>query len=1292
MTRLTRTDLINWADTTQARGQLPELIRRLVLASNQTVEALEMPYGDSIGRSGLDGYVRATVASPYVVVGESVWEFGTNKDHVRKANSDFEKRTAETEISRQQTMTYHCVTPRHWEKKVEWKSKPRSGKEKVASQWKEIRVYDVDDLLGWLSDCPSVEAWFSRKLGKSTAGLRDVDGYWENVATTETGTINPDVLLAGREDLAQKVQSHLSDDGTNPRPLAISSRSPAEVVPFAVASTIESSNEAAITRTVVVDFRTRWEQVIIEESALGLIVMPQVQPTREELQMAHGSKHRVVYCSATGNLTLSRLPAFEVRQALISSGMGEGEATQHAKHCGGSGQLLLDRLSGLHVPAGAIGSRLEDRVKVACLLLVAWNGEHAADREAFSILSGSPYEEIESSLISDSDDPNGLLFRADGKFRLLSPQLAWIQYASFITRSVSSDFAYIVRLLLADDDPTAGMPGSERLAAQFLGERPEFSDTLRRNIVHSLAIAGSVDPTHLKLDRSMSPSFVDWIVRSTFEDANFLRWASFGSELSILAEAAPEALLDALERDLRPNGPLAEVMDKTEMDLFSSPAHTGILWALERLCWSQHYLERAICILLRLAILNPEIRSGNNPSSSIRETLQLYCPQTTADWETRQQTIMRMLKEDAGAAFRLVLSLFPRGHCSWTIRVTPTWRNWAYGYRAGVTYEQIENERRWCVDQLQLFAADDEVRWGTLLGLCGAVDDDQFDTILDSYESRLLGGAFDDMAKRVLWMVFNRMLTKREWSLTRRRTKDGKVVGKDELKEPNIESVPHFPQEAHLEARFGPRLRQLRNDSTPDDPVLAGCHAFLSGLGDNHCSRHFLGSSDWREQGRRIDEARSTVAMRVTGSQGLDGLRRLAAVPHVDAVGVGRAVAASSGSAEVSFEEFISLLSSTTKSDVLLASGFVRSWAWDREDSLSTVVLPLLPTLSCDETRASFLRCLPPLPEVWDCVDAQSETMRQLYWEDAPIPREIPKARISYFVSNLTLAGRGDRAVDLLVHQRKDITEDEVASVICALEALPLVGRGSDDPGHSNLWWETRELFQVLYKYGLSQIERVIRLELICHQIYDSDRERLFQPKALLIAIRDSPSFFVDLLTYLWKDDVGESLVRDADSAKAVAEKILGLLRNVAELPGQSDLCPLDGKTVAEWVSEVVGVAVKRRYLTAVGMQMIDIMTRGSWNAVGAWPAPEVADAINILADADPENCPRRLASSLSSARGIHSVDPTGRAERSQAERLRSRADQLRESCPTAARALREIAQGLDSEAGRNVERANWER
>jgi len=335
-----------------------------------------------------------------------------------------------------------------------------------------------------------------------------------------------------------------------------------------------------------------------------------------------------------------------------------------------------------------------------------------------------------------------------------------------------------------------------------------------------------------------------------------------------------------------------------------------------------------------------------------------------------------------------------------------------------------------------------------------------------------------------------------------------------------------------------------------------------------------------------------------------------------------------------------------------------------------------------------FLQCLPLVSDVWDCVDAQSEPIRQSYWKTATIPWEIPEGRLSYFVRNLIHSARGDRAVELLARQNKEIPEEIADSVFDALEALPLAERESEETDQDNLRWEIQRLFEVLYKIGMSQVERLVRLELLYHEVFENGEAQLFQPMGLLAAIRESPSLFVDLLSYPWKDDTGESTTPDDDSTKVLANRVQNLLHNLAELPGQSDLCPMDHKTTVEWVADVIRVATERRYVTALQLQLPPVLACRAWHAIDSWPSPEIVEVINAVAELDPESIRQQLSSSLFNARGVHWVDPTGQTEKCQAEELRLRANQIRQTCPTAAWALRDIANGLDSDATRNVERA----
>lgn len=1290
--RISKRDMTDWADTKAAEGQLPELIRRLIVASNPTIEAIVFPYGDSIGRRGLDGFVRAKTSSPYVAEGDSVWECGRNKDPRQKANEDLRKRTGGTSESRQSELTYYCVTPRHWEEKQAWAENPGLVQEKIEHQWKQIRVLDVDDLTAWISDCPGVEAWFSRILGKPTAGVHDAEGCWKTIATTDEHVLlQPNVLLGGREDLATKLQSFLTSTDHRPKPFAITSRSPDEIVSFAVASVVSSSDERIISRTLVVDSRNSWEKICSQESNLVLILAPQVEPNRTELQQALMQNNRVVFCAIDGGEQLPRLTRFEILNSLIASGVEAAQATQLAHRCGGHGQLLLHSLSGIPTPVGVTESKLSNRIKVACLLLYGWDGKNAADRKVFSEICGSTYEEIEDSLKNDSQDPNGMLFHADGKFRLLAPEFAWTRYSSLITKSAVNDYERIAPVLLTEEDPTAGISGEKRIMAQISGSRREYSNTLRQNVARALAIVASIGSERLQLDHDVDLSFVDRIVKAALKDATFKRWASFGSELSILAEAAPEEIIEALNRDLRPGGPLHELMWHDSSGIFGTPAQTGILWALEGLCWSSGYLVDAISILFRLYRLNPGLKSGNNPANSIRETLQIVCPQTNAAWSVRQEAISQMLGQDAGLAFRIVLSLFPSAHSSWLRRGLPEWRDWGYGYKSGTPNERIAIERCWCVEQLLSFAGNFADRWCALLELCGSIDDEQYDSILERYQAVLNTGDLSQNAKRMLWEAINPMLIRMEWCASQRRLKNGDVVDLNDLKNTASESEPHFPGDFNRFKKYGARLRDLLGLSTPNDPVLAGCHAFLGGFNPNNCHQHFSDRYDIEKQNEIILQARVFFVTRIWETEGMAGLRRLSAIEHVDADGVGRALALSDDIL-VSPKEMIEYLSSETKADRSLARAYFRQWSWTHKDFLSTDVLPLLSNLSTQEATASFLQCLPVTDEVWDLIDRQSDPIRREYWQRAPIPWDIPNGRLGYIVRNLIEAARADQAVLLLWRCKGSITHGEVELVFSALASLPFVDRNAEDHGRGSLHWEIRKLFELLYDLAMDQVMRILELELIYNQVFDNNEDQYFQPKALLIAIRDEPSLFVNIVRFTSVDDDGQSTDTQDELVRIRVTQVRRLLCRLAELPGQSELCPIEGRTFIDWVSEVLQIALEYRCLNAIGRQIIDIITSVSWRSIETWPDEELVKVINHMDGIFPEILQRRLSMGLSQARGFHCCDPTGKSENSLSAKISDRAAQIRSRCPAAACALRVIANELRAEAKGNVEESNWER
>ena len=95
--------LEQWAGTLRARSRMAELLRILVQAAGARLSELDFPGNDDAERPGWDGRVVADRGSPWVPVGRSGWEFGTNQDPRTKADNDYTKSLKVTDGERAQT-------------------------------------------------------------------------------------------------------------------------------------------------------------------------------------------------------------------------------------------------------------------------------------------------------------------------------------------------------------------------------------------------------------------------------------------------------------------------------------------------------------------------------------------------------------------------------------------------------------------------------------------------------------------------------------------------------------------------------------------------------------------------------------------------------------------------------------------------------------------------------------------------------------------------------------------------------------------------------------------------------------------------------------------------------------------------------------------------------------------------------------------------------------------------------------------------------------------------------------
>src|SRR5947209_11637518 len=117
------TDLDRWADTMDAEGRLPQVVRRLVLASTPTVHSIEFRAGEGVRFRGWDGLLDAQGGEPFVPEGVSRWELTTAADTSSKAQGDYDKRTKDPLGVTPSESSFVFLTVRRWAGKEEWAKK-----------------------------------------------------------------------------------------------------------------------------------------------------------------------------------------------------------------------------------------------------------------------------------------------------------------------------------------------------------------------------------------------------------------------------------------------------------------------------------------------------------------------------------------------------------------------------------------------------------------------------------------------------------------------------------------------------------------------------------------------------------------------------------------------------------------------------------------------------------------------------------------------------------------------------------------------------------------------------------------------------------------------------------------------------------------------------------------------------------------------------------------------------------------------------------------------------------------
>jgi transcriptional regulator with XRE-family HTH domain len=1252
-------DLETWASRLSAQSELPAIVRRLISATSGGVRRLDFPAEEGVQHGGWDGVVEVDRGNHYVPAGRSLWELGTSQDIKKKADADYKHRSKNPLGEDTSKCSFVFVTPRRWRarlSKTAWEAQ-----RKAEGIWQDVRVIDADDLAAWLELAPPVHYWLSERLGKLPRGARPLEAWWKDWCSPTSPRITPALVVSGRREVEDLLSNHLRNE---PGVIFIRADSREEALAF-TAAVIERlpapEREAMFTRALVIFDESAWRHAI-SSSGPGLLI-PAFDGVSVSAEAAR--RHSIVvpvgrHLSPRSGVThLPRLNRAEAESALEqmlprnpkNPDLPREQAREFASVAARSLLALRRRLSlRLELKQPAWASPENAGRLVPFCLAGAWNSAQEGDRTVLSRLANRPYDDLDRDLTRWANESDPPVRRIGDIWYLSDREDAWSLLISHATDGDLQRFEGTALEVLGTALPAMSLPIKDRWQANVLGFGSPISSQLREGLAQSLALLGARSGTAPAVIEGTAPQtranrVVRELIRRCATDSSGGLWSSISDLLPLMAEAAPATFLEELEEAVTAESFAPRVFQDGDDvgPLFHSSPHTGLLWALEGLAWSDEFLARAVLVLGFLARIDPGGSLSNRPSRSLREILLPWFPQTSANAATRLLVMDTLCEREPSVGWELLLSLLPNHHDVVTMTHRPRWREWTTFERTAVTYEELWSTERRIVDHLVIMAGHDGGRWANLAKTVSYLSDKPREEVLH----KLL-------------------------SLNATELNDEGHVLANALRETIAHHRKYPAADWAMEPSFVDRLEEAYQHIRPSDPVTNSAWLFTDYpdvVDPNHDGTD--PDADWKAHEQVITDARCRAANEVYDAQGLAGIRRLAALAERP-FHLGFALG-TTGIPQADEAELLNSVGSDEAADNQLAAGYVGGrfaadgWTW------ADIVLEDATDRWAPHQTAQFLACITD-PLSWAWLDRSGLDVQREYW-----------ARVHTFVvmrinpiegaTRFCERGRPFDALDVLameVHSGKTDFDLELAFRIlesCAQTAPPNWFNGTMFSYHVS------QILDLLERRGADR-QRLMKAELTYVPILKHER----QPKLIYDEMSRDPAFFVEILTWVFKAE-GDDPREATDELRSRAEVGYELLHSWKIVPGSKADGTIDTDLLSEWIVDARRLCAERGRPT-LGDQYIGHILRYVPEQDDVWPPDDIAKIIDSLANREIE---RGLEVEVYNSRGFTSrgLSDGGAQERVLAAKYLGWAENMDNRRPRTAALLRRIADGYDEDAER---------
>ena len=1247
--QITALQIAAWADSLDARAQLPALLRTLVHTTGSNLTAVDFPAFDNSQRKGWDGQVTSESATPWIPRGQSGWEFGCNENPQTKANADYGARTAGVPAKERKSTTFVFVTPRNWAGKDSW-----AMEKKVRGEWKDVRAFDASDLEQWLEQ--SIPAQTRMREFQNGAGqeVTTLDQIWSEWARATEPELPKELFASAAERYQEQLETWLKAPPTSP--FVVTAVSTLEALAFlnCAFERLEETCPGAYERAVAIRSLEAFKTITrVSSNFIAIVASSEVERALAGLQK---KTHTIIVrgrntVTDDANIALDLLGHEPFREALRDMGLNEARVERLSRESARSPTILRRRLAqaeAVKFPPWANNNTVA-RALIPLIFVGAWDSSADADKEILIRLTNGSYEETErriAELQTVDEPPVWSIGRLRG---LVSKFDALYAVHRAFTRKDFEKFLFAAEVVLSEEDPALELPEDQRWAANLYGKSRNHSSALRQGVCDTLvllAVHGN-DLVGGRFEIDLEAA-VGGVVRRLLTPSAASTWLSQKNDLPQYAEAAPDSFLNIIEADLNSEDKqIAALFAPADTVIFGDCPRSGMLWALESLAWKPERLVRVTSILAKMCAWKIDDNWTNKPMGTLKSIFRVWIPQTAASLDQRNRALERLTKKFPEVGWQVCVDQFDPGSNLGDYSTKPRWRTDAYDAGEGTTVGEAQEGQRKAVELALNWPAHDERTLCDLVERLPMLSPDHRIRVWELVTAWNDANPTDSQKAALRERIRRCVLTRRN----RRRGID----------------------DAERE-----RARQAYTELESQNPVVRHQWLFLNQWVDESADEIEDEELDYQKREERIARQRLDALQEVWAESGLDGIKELCQSGDACYI-VGWHMAEVCAGVQQAADFLQDIL--TEQSDDLkekcgqCISGFLAKLDLpDRDAVLAELLTRLSPD---DDARIRLLHSAPFDGGTWQHVDQLPEGLKRRYWAEVnPRWGRHDASAMETFVDELLNVDRPHAAFHAAHMDWQRLDSPRLIRLLTEVAT-----NGAEPPSRYSLGgYYVSEALDTLEQRGDTSQDDLARLEFMFIKALNHSKHGIRNLEAQLA---ETPALFMQALALAFKrndggEDPAEWQATNSDKREAVVYACYMLLTSASRIPGTQPDGRIDLKELKDWLEQVR--TLTREYGRAeAGDKMIgQLLSHCPPGDDGIWPCEPVREAIDDLGSQD---IATGMLGGIRNARGATWRGEGGAQERGLAEQYRSWSREVASEYPFTARMLEQIGAGYEQDA-----------